>query len=346
MSFSVTIPPVLPTPRALMEVPAVCKETDSLTCGLVYSWTNNETLARSSAWLIGKPLAILALLIAGLLIRWIIHRVIDKLVKRVEHGVVPARLGAQQRSADVHNESTSRRVQRAQGLGSLMKSIATFVIFGIVVVMMLSQIGVNVAPILASAGVLGLAIGFGAQSLVKDFLSGIFMMFEDQYGIGDAVDLGEAIGTVEAVGLRVTRVRDVDGTVWYVRNGEILRVGNQSQNWARSVLDISVGYGENLSRVRTVLKEVAHELWEDDAYEGVIIEEPEVWGVQSLSAEAVVVRVALKTKPLEQWAVGREMRERVKARFDHEGITMPHAYHRLLPDGSPLIRPIPSDPEE
>ena len=196
-------------------------------------------------------------------------------------------------------------------------------VFGIAFVMVLSEVGMNVAPILASAGVLGLAIGFGAQNLVKDFLSGVMMMIEDQYGVGDAVDLGEAIGTVEAVGLRVTRVRDVDGTVWYVRNGEILRVGNQSQNWARTVLDIGVSYSEDLVRVRDVLEDVAHGLWEDEDYRDIVIEEPEVWGVQNLAPDAVVVRVTLKTAPMQQWPVAREMRERIKARFDHEGIEMP-----------------------
>ena len=187
-------------------------------------------------------------------------------------------------------------------------------VFGIAFVMVLSEVGMNVAPILASAGVLGLAIGFGAQNLVKDFLSGVMMMIEDQYGVGDAVDLGEAIGTVENVGLRVTRVRDVDGTVWYVRNGEILRVGNQSQNWARTVLDINVGYGEDLVRVREVLQEVAHGLWEDEDYKDVIIEEPEVWGVQDLSPDAVVMRVTLKTAPMEQWQRrARDARARSRA---------------------------------
>ena len=141
------------------------------------------------------------------------------------------------------------------------------------------------APLIASAGILGVALGFGAQSLVKDFLSGIFMIFEDQYGVGDVIDAGEASGTVEAVGLRVTRLRDVDGTVWYVRNGEIQRVGNMSQNWARTVLDVSVAYTEDLQRVRRVLQEVAHDLWYDDEYRGKIIEEPEVWGVQSLDPD-------------------------------------------------------------
>ena len=217
----------------------------------------------------------------------------------------------------------NRRAQRARSLGSLLKSITTTVVFGIAFVMVLSELGINVAPILASAGVLGLAIGFGAQNLVKDFLSGVMMMIEDQYGVGDAVDLGEAIGTVEHVGLRVTRVRDVDGTVWYVRNGEILRVGNQSQNWARTVLDVNVSYerGPRAGCARCS-QEVAHGLWDDEDYKDVIIEEPEVWGVQALTPDWVTVRVTLKTAPLEQWGVAREMRERIKARFDHEGIEM------------------------
>ena len=158
---------------------------------------------------------------------------------------------------------------------------------------------------------------------MKDFLSGVFMIFEDQYGVGDVVDLGEAIGTVEAVTLRVTRLRALDGTVWYVPNGEIVRVGNMSQNWARTVLDISVAYTEDLARVRRILQDVAHDLWEDEDYKNVIIEEPEVWGVEQLGIDGVTVRVTLKTAPLEQWAVAREMRQRIKARFDHEGIEIP-----------------------
>jgi moderate conductance mechanosensitive channel len=158
---------------------------------------------------------------------------------------------------------------------------------------------------------------------VKDFLSGIFMIFEDQYGVGDVIDAGEAIGTVEAVSLRVTRIRDINGTVWYVRNGEILRVGNMSQNWAQTVLDIQVAYSEDLHSVRQVLADVAHDMWEDEDYKGKIIEEPEVWGIQSLDADGVTIRVVLKTAPLQQWVVAREMRERIKARFDHEGIEIP-----------------------
>jgi small conductance mechanosensitive channel len=166
------------------------------------------------------------------------------------------------------------------------------------------------------------ALGFGAQSLVTDFLSGIFMIVEDQYGVGDVIDLGEASGTVEAVGLRVTRLRDVQGTVWYVRNGEVVRVGNSSQNWARTVVDVPVGHDVDLFKVQQVLKDVAHDVWEDEDFTSMIIEEPEVWGVQDLTPDWITVRVTLKTAPLEQWAVAREMRERIKARFDHEGIEL------------------------
>ena len=149
---------------------------------------------------------------------------------------------------------------------------------------MLSEIGVDIAPIIASAGIVGVALGFGAQSLVKDFLSGVFMIIEDQFGVGDQVDLGEAIGTVEAVTLRITRLRDVNGTVWYVPNGQIVRVGNQSQNWARTVLDINVAYHEDLARVRRVLAEVAHDVWEDEDFKGQVIEEPVGLGRRRTSA--------------------------------------------------------------
>jgi small conductance mechanosensitive channel len=201
--------------------------------------------------------------------------------------------------------------------------VVTGIVVAVFTTMILAELSVDVAPIVASAGILGLALGFGAQSLVSDFLAGTFMIFEDQYGVGDEIDLGEAVGTVEAISLRVTRLRDINGTVWYVRNGEISRVGNMSQNWARTVLDISVAYHEDLVKVRRVLQEVAHDLWDDEDFKGRIIEEPSVWGVQDLGFDGVVIRVALKTAPLEQWSVAREMRQRIKARFDIEGIEIP-----------------------
>jgi moderate conductance mechanosensitive channel len=211
-------------------------------------------------------------------------------------------------------------LQRATTLTGALSTALIVVIWVLAILMALGEFNFNLGPLLASAGVAGVALGFGAQSLVKDYLAGIFMIFEDQYGVGDSVDLGEAGGTVEAVGLRVTRLRDVEGTVWYVRNGEIIRVGNQSQNWARTVLDIPVALNQDLARVQQVLRDVAHDLWDDEDYRHLIIEEPSVWGVQDLTPNWVMVRVTLKTAPLEQWAVAREMRQRIKWRFDHEGI--------------------------
>lgn len=315
------LPPL--TSASLLTMPDACKDTDSWSCAVVYKWTDNEALAQGAAWVIGKPLAIVWLVVLGLVARWLLVKVIDRLVARASSGVVPSAL-ARGPFADATNETGAhRRVQRATTMGSLLKSIVTGLIFVVVLMMSISELGYDIAPLIASAGIVGVALGFGAQSLVKDFLSGIFMIFEDQVGVGDSVNLGEATGTVEAVSLRVTRLRDVDGTVWYVRNGEILRVGNQSQNWSRSVLDISVGYKEDISRVSRILKEVAHDLAQDEDYRARIIEEPEVWGVQSLGPDAVVVRLTLKTMPQQQWVVAREMRERIKARFDAEGIVMP-----------------------
>jgi small conductance mechanosensitive channel len=290
---------------------------------LLRGWLGEDWQAQACTWLVTKPLALLLLLALAVVLRWFLHRVIGRLVQRAAEGLPTAVLRRRQEQPD-HPASilVGRRVQRAETMGSLLKSIASIVVFTIFGITAIAQLGYPVGPLIASAGVVGVALGFGAQSLVKDFLSGIFMIFEDQYGVGDSVDLGEAGGTVEAVGLRVTRLRDVEGTVWYVRNGEILRVGNQSQNWARTVLDIPIALNQDLVRVQQVLQDVAHDLWEDDDFKHQIIEEPSVWGVQDLTPNWITVRVTLKTAPLEQWAVAREMRQRIKSRFDAEGIEL------------------------
>jgi small conductance mechanosensitive channel len=316
--------------------------TDGVLCTWVRDTTGNSTLANVVDWVVGKPLALVGLIIIGLLVRWLLHRIIDRIIKRAEVGVLPNRLsraisGGRMGAALNLREDPgyTRRVQRAATMGSLLKSIVSGVVFTVIALMFISELGYDIAPLIASAGIIGVALGFGSQALVKDFLSGIFMIFEDQYGVGDVVDVGEASGTVEAVSLRVTRLRDVNGTVWYVRNGEILRVGNMSQNWARTVLDITVGYTEDLVRVRRVLDEVAHELWEDEDFRGLVIEQPEVWGVESLGVDGIVVRVTLKTAPMEQWGIARAMRERIKARFEHEGINLAVAQRVMWQESAP-----------
>jgi small conductance mechanosensitive channel len=193
----------------------------------------------------------------------------------------------------------------------------------------LGKLGINLGPIVASAGIVGIALGFGAQNLVKDFLSGIFMILEDQYGVGDVIDVGDATGTVEAVALRTTRIRDVKGTVWHVRNGEITRIGNKSQGWSRALLDIPVAYGHSTDDVRALIKEIADAMWQDPEWTPKILEEPEVWGVEDLGADAVALRLVVKTAPLAQWAVSRELRSRIKKVFDERGIEIPYKQHTI-----------------
>ena len=282
---------------------------DEWWCTQVQDWTGNESLARAADVLIGVPLALLGLLLPAR-------------VPRFSRG---RSTKAEQEVAARDSITQARRVQRAQTMGSLLKSIVTGLLIAIIGTMMLSEIGVNIAPIIASAGIVGLALGFGAQSLVKDFLSGIFMIFEDQFGVGDVVNVGEAIGTVEAVSLRVTRLRSLDGTVWYVPNGEILRVGNLSQNWSRAVIDVGIAYDSDVVHAKKVLAEVGESMWDDDDFRDLLIEQPEVTGVEGLGADSVDLRIMVKTAPLQNWAVARELRQRIKARFDAEGIEIPFA---------------------
>jgi len=273
--------------------------------------------------LIGRPVAVAVLVVLAIIIRWALHRLVDRLVRRAETGMFPER-----------RASKARQAQRAKTMGDLLKSVITGIVVAVVGTMVLGEVGINIAPIVASAGIIGLALGFGAQSLVKDYLSGIFMIFEDQYGVGDVVDLDVASGTIEAVSLRVTRLRDISGTVWYVPNGEIVRVGNMSQNWSRAVVDIRVGYDADLVRAKRVMQEVGHDLWQEDDYQHIVIEEPQVTGVESLDPDAITLRLLVKTAPMQQWAVARELRQRIKARFDYEGITIPYLQRITFP--SPL----------
>ena len=277
--------------------------------------------------LLGNPLKLAALLVLAVVVRYLVHRVIDRLVRRAAQTEPPERVLGSRRAAKVVFGGTGiyseRRALRATTLGSLLKSIVTAVIGVIVVVMALDILGYPIGPLLASAGIAGIALGFGAQNLVKDFLSGIFMLLEDQYGVGDVIDMGEASGTVEAVGLRVTRLRSVDGTVWYVRNGEVVRVGNSSHGWARTVLDVRIAYDEDIARVERLLADLVAEFAADPEWERYVLEEPEVWGVENLAADSVVLRVVVKTQPLQQWKIARELRERIKRVFDAEGVQIP-----------------------
>jgi small conductance mechanosensitive channel len=325
---------------AAASVPAqVNPETDacgapgqrSTLCSTVFNISDNKRAAEIADWF-ATPLRILIILLVG----WVVARVVRRIIRRA---VAP--IGNKQAKRkepkktpfgfiDTGGGPTARRVQRAKTMADVLGSVVTGIIWTIAALVALGELGINLAPLIAGAGVLGVALGFGAQSLVRDFLSGFFMLFEDQYGVGDVIDVGGVVGssggvsgTVEGVSLRTTRLRDVEGVVWHVPNGEIKRVGNKSQQWSRAVLDIPVDYDTDIARATTVIKETADAMWREDAWKDSILTEPEVWGVEELTPTAVKIRVVVQTLPLEQWRVARELRARIKAAFDAAGIDSP-----------------------
>ncbi|WP_233153503.1 mechanosensitive ion channel family protein [Kineosporia sp. R_H_3] len=316
-----------PSPSFTSPLTEAAQQCDqgSLICSSFQDWFGSVKAGLWAQTLLGTPLRILTIVVLGLVLRYVLHRLIGRIAERIVTGSaglgrLDGRLSTASAILSGGPTASARREQRARTTASVLKSLTTGVVMTVVLLMVLQTLGIPIGPILASAGILGVAVGFGSQALVKDFLSGIFMIVEDQYGVGDVVDLGEASGVVEAVGLRVTRLRDVDGAVWYVRNGEVLRVGNRSQGWARAVLDVGIAYGEDVDRASEVLLDVAHGLQRDPEFAALVLEDPEVTGVESVSAEGVVVRLLVKTAPMEQWGVARELRRRIKLRFDTEGI--------------------------
>ncbi len=297
------------------------KGRQSWLCSTVYELTGSKGAAEVADDL-ATPIRILFIVLLATAAMWLVHRLVSRLARRLR-AVVGATPSASLRAA-----------QRAETIGNVLRYVSTVVIWTIAVITILGELGFELAPLLAGAGVAGVALGFGAQSVVRDFLSGIFMLLEDQFGVGDVIDVGDASGTVEYVSLRVTRLRDVEGTVWYVPNGEIKRVGNKSQQWSRALLDIAVASDTDVDAATAVIRRVAEAMWRDADWKDLIIDEPEVWGVEEFGVDRVVIRLVVKTKPLEQWRVARELRARIKAAFDEAGIEMPYATQRITHQAS------------
>ncbi|MDT4940580.1 MAG: moderate conductance mechanosensitive channel, partial [Pseudonocardiales bacterium] len=271
--------------------------------------------------LIEIPIRVLAIIIVALIIRAVLRRMIDRAVRPVR-GEVPRILRPFKEKLEGSSflESagllSERRAQRAATLGSVLKSAASITIFAVTFLLILGELQINLAPFIAGTSIVGVALGFGAQNIVKDFLAGIFMLLEDQYGVGDVIDFQLASGTVEEVGLRSTRLRDVNGTVWYVRNGEVLRVGNKSQGFAQVVLDIPLDAWADVDRASEAMRTVSAEMAEEDEWAGVFLNTPEVQGVESMTREETVIRLVVRTRPGEQFRVARELRRRIRERLD------------------------------
>jgi moderate conductance mechanosensitive channel len=300
-----------------------CTNDPGTACRLVWDLTHDGNLSRlTEAYLAGPvsvALRIVFVLLLAFAIRLLTHRLIKRITGRVGHNNGDGTSGIGR--ALLPERTGERRRQRAQALQTVLGNASSVVIFGIAGVIVLGDLGINLAPILASAGVLGVALGFGAQNLVGDFLAGIAILLEDQYGVGDVITYQTTSGTVEAVGLRVTRMRDVNGVVWHIRNGAIQQIGNQSQGWARAVIDFPVPYNQDMSEVREIMTQVSLDMWAEPRWSGVILEEPKVWGVQSLSSSEAIWRLVAMTTPPRQYEVERELRERVKAALDAHGIS-------------------------
>jgi small conductance mechanosensitive channel len=283
-------------------------------CDWIFRATDNKTLAGTARFLVGTPLKVVVILIGAVLLNWLagrgIRRFVDTVVNKANGTPQLAAVGV-------------RTAARTRTLGVVMRSTATVVIYGFAFLDILGEVGINLGPLIAGAGIAGVAIGFGAQSLVKDFLTGTFMLVEDQYGVGDVVDLGLASGTVEAVTLRTTRLRSSDGTVWHIPNGQIMRVGNKSQQWSRALLDVAVAYESDLRHAEEVIKAAAVDMANDPDWEGELLDEPELWGVERLSAGGADIRLVVKTAPASQFRVMRELRVRVKEALDAAGIRPP-----------------------
>ncbi|MHA6804217.1 mechanosensitive ion channel family protein [Salinifilum ghardaiensis] len=278
--------------------------------------------------LVSGLINIVIIVVLALVLRAVAGRVIDQATKRMisSQERLSAAKAKLKNGPVVQNGGESSRAerqrQRAATMASVLRSVASFLIFGIAFVTILGQLGISIGPILASAGVLGLAIGFGAQSLVQDFLAGMFMMVEDQYGVGDVIDAGDAVGTVEAVSLRVTKIRDLNGGLWYVRNGEIQRVCNMNQDWANAVVELPLDYSVDTDFAKQVIQGSIDTFAADPEVQPKVLERPDISGVVGIGNGAVTVRVLVKTQPGQQWELGRRLRAQLKTDLDRHNISI------------------------
>ena len=306
--------------RPLASSPEVTRVTREAQVALPRFWSHHKRV------LIEIPIRIVVIILVALAIRYVVRRLIDRAVHPVG-GHTPKLLQPFKEkiqgsgfleSAGLLSE---RRAQRAATLGSVLKSAASVTIFVIAFLTILSELQIDLAPFIAGTSIVGVALGFGAQNIVKDFLAGMFMLMEDQYGVGDVIDFEKASGTVEAVGLRSTRLRDVNGTVWYVRNGEVVRVGNKSQGYAQVVLDVPIGAAANIDLAADAMQDVCRAMAREPEWEAFFMSEPEAQGVEDMSRFETLIRVVARVRPLEQWRVAREMRRRIRRELDRIGVT-------------------------
>ena len=270
------------------------------------------------------PLTVIGIILGAILVRWLLIVLINRTVDRIVTGVKKKQNTQDTQSLVASPLAAVRVVQRTRTLGSVLGNIVNVTIIVVTIIVVVTQLAPNVMGSLALlTAALGAGLGFGAQKIVMDVLNGLFMVVEDQLGVGDVVDLGPATGMVEDVGIRITKVRDVNGTLWFVRNGEIVRVGNMSQGWARVIIDLAVPYETDIDAVQDAILATSTEMAEMPKWRQHMLEKPELWGLESISAEALVIRLVVKTRSSTKDDVARELRIRLKRALDEIGVKLP-----------------------
>ena len=305
-------------------------------CDLVLDLTDNADLANAADVWLARPLRVVLIVVVAIVLYRIVAAFVRRLVTRYE-GEISRRIERARQLGTDNPRAETRRLQRLHAIGGAARSGIGIVIGFTAFLLAVAQF-VDLRPILAGAGLAGIVIGFGAQQLIADLLSGFSMLVEDQYGVGDWINVEGKVGEVEKVGLRATSFRDLDGTVWHVPNSKVAMVGNLSQRWARATLEIPLPLDVDIVEARRVVSRVAHELANDERWADDIIGDPEIWGVTEWSERGLRLRLVVPTRPLRNWDVNRQLRERLKVAFDRAGIRMPVPIQEVA--GSPGRRPV------
>ncbi len=300
-------------------------------------------LSEPNFWgeVLANTIQVIVIVVVAILVRLILAFVIKRVVERVVSGVKRKQQVDDTQALSASPVAAVRTVQRARTLGDVLGNIVTVAISIFAVLSILFTIAPDISGAFSLiTAALGAGLGFGAQNIVKDVLNGLFMVVEDQLGVGDIVDTGQATGVVESVGIRITQIRDVNGTLWYVRNGEIIRVGNMSQGWARVIIDLAIPYDADIDAVQERMLATANELATTPKWRSMVMERPELWGLESISTDALVVRIVMKTRTSARDDVARELRLRLKKTLDAMGVKLPSLHTVVLTgmDGATSVR--------
>jgi small conductance mechanosensitive channel len=313
-------------------------------------WADMGHFFAAAGW---NVLTVVVIVGVAILLAWLLRLFIHRIVTRIVSGAKDKAHVDDTQALERSPLAAVRLVQRTRTLGTILKNIVNVTIVVIVILLIINVLAPTaLGSLTLLTAAVGAGLGFGAQNIVKDVLNGIFIVAEDQVGIGDVVDLGLATGIVEYVSVRVTHVRDVNGTLWYVRNGEILRIGNMSQGWSRVIIDLAVPVDADIAEVEKSMLDAAKSLAKDPKWRTRVIEAPEVWGLESVSGDALVIRLVMKTRANAKDDVARELRMRLKHAIDELGLKLPQlnsitltgldAAGRVRGANPPKTRPTPT----